>query len=80
MVRGLPEIAEQVFDAPTRVGFLEESYFGGLLEEVQSPQWAAASGLALLSLRGQMRVDGQGGRSSVRKVADWFGNFRDKFR
>ncbi len=80
MVRGLPEIAEQVFDAPTRVGFLEESYFGGLLEEVQSPQWATASGLALLSLRGQMRVDGQGGRSSVRKVADWFGNFRDKFR
>ncbi len=80
MVRGLPEIAEQVFDAPTRVGFLERSYFGGLVEEVQSPHWATASGLALYSMRSQMRGEGQGGKSSARKVADWFGNFRDKFR
>ena len=80
LVRGLPQIAEQVFDAPTRVGFLEPSYFGGLLAEVQGPQWATACGLALVSMRSQMRGDGRGGRSSARKVADWFGNFRDKFR
>ena len=80
MVRGLPEIAEQVFDAPTRVGFLEPSYFGGLVDEVQSSHWATACGLALYSMRGQMRGDGQGGKSSARRVADWFGNFRGRFR
>ena len=80
MVRGLPEIAEQVFDAPTRVGFLEPSYFGGLVDEVQSPHWATACGLALYSMRSQMRGDGQGGKSSARRVADWFGNFRGRFR
>ena len=79
-VRGLAEIAEQVFDAPTRVGFLEPSYFGGLAEEVQGPQWATASGLALCSMRSQMRAQGMGGKSSAKRVAEWIGNFRDKFR
>jgi cell division protein FtsA len=80
MVRGLPEIAEQVFDAPTRVGFPDESNFGGLAGEIQSPQWATACGLSLASMRAQMRGDGYGGKSSARRVAEWFGNFRDKFR
>ncbi|MFN2501892.1 MAG: cell division protein FtsA [Pyrinomonadaceae bacterium] len=80
MTRGLAEVAEQVFDAPTRTGYLEPSYFGGLAEEVQGPQWAAACGLALYSMRSQMRSDGMGGKSSAKKVAEWFGNFRDKFR
>jgi cell division protein FtsA len=79
LVRGLPEIAEQIFDAPTRVGFLEPSYFGGLSDNVQGPEWATACGLALGSMRMQMRSDGSG-RSSARKVADWFGNFRNKFK
>ena len=78
-VRGLPEIAEQVFDAPTRAGFLEPTFFGGLAEEVQGPQWATACGLALLSMRGQMRGEG-GGKSSARRVKEWFGSFRDRFR
>lgn len=80
MIRGLPEIAEQVFDAPTRAGSLESSYFGGLIEEVQGPQWATACGLALCSMRSQMLGDGTAGKSSVRRVAEWFGSFRDKFR
>jgi len=80
MVRGLPEVAEQVFDAPTRAGFLELSHFGGLAEEIRGPQWATVSGLAFFSLQGQMRGDGVGGKSSVRRVAEWIGNFRDKFR
>lgn len=79
LVRGLPEIAEQIFDAPTRVGFLEPSYFGGLSDNVQGPEWATACGLALASMRSQMRSEG-GGRSSARKVADWLGNFRNKFK
>jgi cell division protein FtsA len=80
MVRGLAEVAEQVFDAPTRAGFLEPSYFGGLVEEVHGPQWATGCGLALCSMRSQMRSQGMGGKSSARRVAEWFGNFRDKFR
>ncbi|MBK8467468.1 MAG: cell division protein FtsA [Chloracidobacterium sp.] len=80
LIRGLPEVAEQVFDAPTRAGFLESSNFGGLVEEVQGPQWATASGLALCSMRSQMRGLGDGDKSSARRVAEWFGNFRDKFR
>ena len=80
LIRGLPEVAEQVFDAPTRAGFLEPSYFGGLIEEIQGPQWATASGLALCSIRSQMRGLGDGDKSSARRVAEWFGNFRDKFR
>src|SRR5687767_3619530 len=75
MVRGLPEVAEQVFDAPTRTGYPETSYFGGLVDEVKGAQWAAACGLARYSMRSQLRGDAAGGRSSVRKVADWFGNF-----
>lgn len=80
LVRGLSEIAEQVFDAPTRLGFVEPAFFGGLAEDVQSPQWAVACGLALASMRFQIREGGPGGKSSVRKVAEWFGNFREKFR
>ncbi len=80
MVRGLPEIAEQVFDAPTRLGFPDDTFFGGLAAEIQTPQWAAAGGLALASMRAQLRGDGYGGKSSARRVAEWFGNFRDKFR
>jgi cell division ATPase FtsA len=80
MVRGLAEVAEQVFDAPTRTGFPDPSFFGGLADEVNGAQWATVCGLARYSMRSQLRGDGVGGRSSVRKVADWIGNFRDKFR
>ena len=78
--RGMVEIAEQVFDAPTRLGFLEGKHFGGLLDEVQSPEWAVAGGLALASLRTQIREHSAGGKSPTRKVAEWFENFREKFR
>lgn len=80
LVRGISEIAEQVFDAPTRLGFVEPAFFGGLAEDVQSPQWAVACGLALASMRSQIKDGVPGGRSPVRKVAEWFGNFREKFR
>jgi cell division protein FtsA len=80
LARGMVEVAEQVFDAPTRLGFLEPSYFGGLAREVQSPEWAVGCGLALSSMRSQMREHNNGSRSPGRKVAEWFENFRDKFR
>ncbi len=80
LARGMVEIAEQVFDAPTRLGFIEENYFGGLAGEVQSPAWAVACGLALASVRSQIRDLHSHGRSKSKKVAAWFENFRERFR
>ena len=80
LVRGMIEIAEQVFDAPTRLGFLEPEYFGGLAEKVQSPSWAVACGLALSSMREQIRESNNSGKSPTRKVAEWFENFRGRFK
>jgi cell division protein FtsA len=80
LIRGMVEIAEQVFDAPTRLGFLDEEHFGGLAEEVQTPDWAVACGLALASMRAQIRGQTYGDKSPTRKVAEWFESFREKFR
>ncbi|HUR98505.1 MAG TPA: cell division protein FtsA [Pyrinomonadaceae bacterium] len=80
MARGMVDIAEQVFDAPTRLGFLEDEYFGGLAGEVQTPEWSVACGLALSSMRSQLREGNNGGKSPTRKVAEWFETFREKFR
>jgi cell division ATPase FtsA len=72
------EIAEQVFDAPTRLGFVETERFGGLVEAVQSPEWAVACGLTLSSMRAQIREYNAGGKSPTRKVAEWFKKFSGK--
>ncbi len=80
MARGMCEIAEQIFDAPTRLGLIEHEYFGGLVDEVQTPAWAVSSGLALTSMRSQLRGRNFGGKSPAKKMAEWFGGFRDKFR
>lgn len=78
LARGMVEIAEQVFDAPTRLGFLESKYFGGLAEQVQSPAWATVAGLALSSMRAQIRESNAGGKSPTQKVAEWFKKFSGK--
>lgn len=49
LLNGMVEIAEQVFDAPVRLGYPEGDRFGGLVEDVQSPQWASAAGLCLVA-------------------------------
>ena len=51
LLNGMTEIAEQVFDAPVRPGYPERDRFGGLVEDVQSPAWAAAAGLCLMAQR-----------------------------
>lgn len=53
LLEGMVEIAEQVFDAPVRLGYPERDRFGGLIEDVQSPVWAAAAGLCLVAGRAQ---------------------------
>lgn len=80
MVRGMVEIAEQVFDAPTRLGSPLREYFGGLAGEAQRPDWAVACGLALSSMRSQMRHANMAGRSTTRRMAEWLETFREKFR
>lgn len=80
MVRGLCEIAEQVFDAPTRLGFPEKHLFGGLIEQVQTPAWAVACGLANFSYRSALRDENSHGRGTVRRVADWFDGLRKKIK
>ena len=51
LLGGMVEIAEQVFDAPVRIGYPERDRFGGLVEDIQSPAWAAAAGLCLIRQR-----------------------------
>ena len=80
LARGMVEIAEQVFDAPTRLGFLEPEYFGGLVERIQSPQWAVVCGLALSSMKSHLRSAETNGRATSWKVSAWLENFREKFR
>ena len=79
-IRGIVEIAEQVFDAPTRVGFPQKNLFGGLANELESPEWAVSTGLAMSSMRTQIRELNSEDRSATRRVAEWFENFRGKFR
>ena len=78
---GLAEIAEGVFDAPVRIGYPERDRFGGIIEDVQNPVWAAAAGLALFSLRTQ---DGEfqqnnGADSSRTGLSGWFSRLRENF-
>lgn len=80
MARGMCEIAEQIFDAPTRLGFIEPESFGGLSDEAQTPAWAVAAGLALTSMRSQLRGHYSSTRSPARKMVDWFEGVRNKFR
>ncbi|HMO81710.1 MAG TPA: cell division protein FtsA [Pyrinomonadaceae bacterium] len=79
ITRGMVEIAEQVFDSPTRIGLPQHDLIGGLSEGIESPEWAVACGLALSSMRTQLREMGSG-RSASGKVAAWLETFREKFR
>ena len=81
LLSGMAEIAEQVFDAPVRIGYPERDRFGGLIEDIQSPAWAAASGLALVSQRtlsAESRA-GAGKRGSTGKLTHFVSRFRNRF-
>jgi cell division protein FtsA len=81
LLNGMTEIAEQVFDAPVRAGFPERDRFGGLVEDVQSPAWAAAAGLALLAQRAQateMRTV-MNRRGQTGKLTHFVSRFRNRF-
>ena len=84
LLNGMVEIAEQVFDAPVRLGYPERDRFGGLVEDIQSPAWAAASGLCLIRQRAKSaemrasfaRAQASGGLGAlVSKFRNRFGGF-----
>src|SRR4026208_2246317 len=78
---GMTEIAEQVFDAPVRIGDPERDRFGGLVEDIQSPAWAAAAGLALLAYRTQAAEirTGVSRRGSTGKLTHFVSRFKNRF-
>jgi cell division protein FtsA len=81
LLAGMTEIAEQVFDAPVRIGFPERDRFGGLVEDVQNPAWAAAAGLALVAQRAQASDSRTGiaRRGSTGKLTHFVSRFRNRF-
>jgi cell division protein FtsA len=79
MIPGIVELAEQVFDSPTRIGKLERGRFEGLTDNIKTPDWAVACGLVYSSFKTQLR-ENRGSKSPTQKVAQWFENFREKFR
>jgi cell division protein FtsA len=81
LLGGLVEIAEQVFDAPVRIGYPERDRFGGLIEDIQSPAWAAAAGLALVSQRAHALEQraGMPKRGGASRWTHFVSKFRNRF-
>ena len=81
LLDGMCEIAEQVFDAPVRLGYPERDRFGGLIEDIQSPAWAAAAGLSLVAQRAQTAESrsGLGKRGSTARLTHFVSKFRNRF-
>jgi len=81
LLHGMTEIAEQVFDAPVRIGYPERDRFGGLVEDIQSPAWTAAAGLALLAHRTQAAEirTGVSRRGSTGKLTHFVSRFKNRF-
>ncbi|MGB8508963.1 MAG: cell division protein FtsA [Pyrinomonadaceae bacterium] len=80
-LHGMVEIAEQVFDAPVRVGYPERDRFGGLVEDIQSPAWAAAAGLCLMAQRAksaEMRASAARG-AQTGGIGALVSKFRNRF-
>jgi cell division protein FtsA len=81
LLDGMIEVAEQVFDAPVRIGYPERDRFGGLVEDVQSPAWAAAAGLALVSQRAHAleQRSGAAKRGASGRLTHFVSKFRSRF-
>jgi cell division protein FtsA len=76
--KGMVELAEQIFDAPTRLGLVRRDLVGGLIQEVQAPEWSVACGLAINSMRGQLRGEYGSKEGIASKVGRFFSRFGKK--
>src|SRR6059058_3504872 len=81
LLGGMVEIAEQVFDAPVRLGYPERDRFGGLVEDIQSPAWAAAAGLCLMAQRAHAIEQRAGGtrRGASGRLTHFVSKFPNRF-
>jgi cell division protein FtsA len=82
LLGGMVEVAEQVFDAPVRIGTPGPDRFGGLLDDIQSPEWAAAAGLCLIAHRTQQTVEIRERnvrRGNTGRLTNFVSKFRDRF-
>jgi len=60
-----------------RIGFPERDRFAGLVEDIQTPAWAAAAGLALVAHRAQA-IEARSGisrRASTGKLTHFVSRF-----
>ncbi len=79
LMKGMPEVAEQVFDLPVRRGL--PTGIGGLVEVVRSPIYSTGVGLVLYGCQ----QNGRGSRFRIRdrnlfnktlgRMKNWFGEF-----
>jgi cell division protein FtsA len=83
IMEGVPELAEQVFDLPVRLGAPSalgaSSALGGLADVVRSPIYATGVGLALWGARGRAAAaapfddaDGNLFARIARRMSEWF--------
>jgi cell division protein FtsA len=80
LVGGMTDIAEQVFDAPVRIGYPERDRFAGLIEDIQSPEWTTAAGLALVGQRSNP-IENRAGinnRGTGGRLSNLFSRFKNR--
>jgi cell division protein FtsA len=75
LMRGMVELAEEVFHMPVRVGLPE--YVGGFSERVRNPRFATSVGLLLVGLEKHeidqaQRIQGQNLGQVVERMKSWF--------
>jgi len=74
-MKGMVELAEEVFHMPVRVGTPE--YLGGLSERVKSPRFATSVGLLLIGLEKHetdqaARIQGASFKQVLERMKSWF--------
>ena len=74
-MRGMVELAEEVFDMPVRIGTPE--YIGGFSERVKSPRFATSVGLLLTGLEKHetdqaARIQGASFKQILERMKSWF--------
>jgi cell division protein FtsA len=81
LLGGMVEVAEQVFDAPVRLGYPERDRFGGLIEDIQTPAWTAAAGLSLVAGRANAveARTASGKRGATGGLTAFVSKFRNRF-
>ncbi|MCD6507238.1 cell division protein FtsA [Candidatus Poribacteria bacterium] len=81
LMEGLPELAEQMFDLPVRIGY--PGPLRGLVDKVNSPIYATGVGLVLFGAEDRKKGKGQKGRFKSsrqfeeiwKRMKEWFADY-----